>query len=115
MLVNTVISMRGIETTARMSMLLLGFQLAGLVAFLVMAAIALAHGTAGAHLSTETVCSIRRSASPSLIFGALSLAVLSFLGFDAISTLAEESKGGAKAVGRATFLSLLSLRASSSS
>ena len=45
--------------------------------------------------------------SPSLIFGALSLAVLSFLGFDAISTLTEEAKDGARAVGRATMLSLL--------
>jgi amino acid transporter len=45
--------------------------------------------------------------TPKLIFGALSLAVLSFLGFDAISTLAEEAKGGARDVGRATFLSLI--------
>jgi amino acid transporter len=44
--------------------------------------------------------------TPSLVFGALSLAVLSFLGFDAISTLAEEAKGGTAAVGRATILSL---------
>ena len=33
--------------------------------------------------------------------------MLSFLGFDAISTLTEEAKGGAKAVGMATLLSLL--------
>jgi len=44
--------------------------------------------------------------SPGLVFGALSLAVLSFLGFDAISTLAEETKGGPATVGRATMLSL---------
>jgi len=35
------------------------------------------------------------------------IAVLSFLGFDAISTLAEESRGGPTAVGRATMLSLV--------
>jgi amino acid transporter len=39
--------------------------------------------------------------------GATSIAVLSFLGFDGISTLAEESLGGRNAVGRATLLALL--------
>lgn len=39
--------------------------------------------------------------------GAVSIAVLSFLGFDAISTLSEESSGGKKAVGRATVFSLI--------
>jgi amino acid transporter len=41
-----------------------------------------------------------------LIFSALSVAVLSFLGFDAISTLAEETKGGPRVVGRATMIAL---------
>ena len=104
--VNTVLSLRGIETTARTSMLLLGFQLAGLAAFMIMAGIGLAHGTAGAHWSLKPLFN-PDVATPSLIFGALSLAVLSFLGFDAISTLSEEAKGGATAIGRATYLSLI--------
>jgi amino acid transporter len=41
------------------------------------------------------------------IAGATSIAVLSFLGFDGISTLAEESRDGARAIGGATLLSLL--------
>ena len=41
-----------------------------------------------------------------LIFGALSIAVLSFLGFDAISTLAEETRGGTRLVGQATMMAL---------
>ncbi len=41
------------------------------------------------------------------VAGATSIAVLSFLGFDGISTLAEENRGGKNAVGRATVLSLL--------
>lgn len=44
--------------------------------------------------------------TPRLIFSALSFAVFSFLGFDAISTLSEEARGGAAAIGRATMLSL---------
>jgi len=41
------------------------------------------------------------------VVGATSIAVLSFLGFDGISTLAEESLGGRDAVARATLASLL--------
>jgi amino acid transporter len=41
------------------------------------------------------------------VAGATSIAVLSFLGFDGISTLAEENRGGRNAVGQATVLSLL--------
>ena len=41
------------------------------------------------------------------VAGATSIAVLSFLGFDGISTLAEESCGGQNSIGRATLLSLL--------
>ena len=44
--------------------------------------------------------------SAGLIFGALSIAVLSFLGFDAISTLSEETRGGRQLVGRATVIAL---------
>jgi amino acid transporter len=43
----------------------------------------------------------------SLVMGAVSIAVLSFLGFDAISTLSEEVKGGNKVVGKATVSGLL--------
>ncbi|CEH29216.1 Amino acid permease-associated region protein [Aneurinibacillus migulanus] len=42
-----------------------------------------------------------------LVMGAVSIAVLSFLGFDGISTLAEETKGGTKTVGRAAIFALL--------
>jgi amino acid transporter len=41
------------------------------------------------------------------VAGATSIAVLSFLGFDGISTLSEENRGDRNAVARATLLSLL--------
>lgn len=103
---NAVINIMGIETTARMSFYILIIQLIVLAAFMVMAVIAFADGTAGAHFSMTPFFN-PTAITPSLIFGALSLAVLSFLGFDAISTLSEEAKGGAHAVGRATYLSLI--------
>jgi len=43
----------------------------------------------------------------SLVFGAVSIAVLSFLGFDGISTLAEENKDAARAIGRSMVAALL--------
>ena len=42
-----------------------------------------------------------------VVMGAVSIAVLSFLGFDGISTLAEETKGGTDSVGKACVGSLL--------
>jgi amino acid transporter len=50
-------------------------------------------GVAGAHLSIAPLFQ-PSEVSPSRVFGGLSIAALSFLGFDAISTLAEEARGG---------------------
>ena len=102
---NTAINLLGIETTARASRVFLVGELFVLGAFVVLGAIAVDHGVNGAHWS------MRPFFNPgefhvSLIFGALSVAVLSFLGFDAISTLAEETKGGTTVVGRATLITL---------
>jgi amino acid transporter len=103
---NTTVNIIGIESTARLSIVLLAIQLLLLAVFMVLCLVGLAHGVGGAHLALSPLFDAHQ-VSPSLIFGALSLAVLSFLGFDAISTLTEEAKGGAHAVGRATMLSLL--------
>jgi amino acid transporter len=42
-----------------------------------------------------------------LVFGSVSIAVLSFLGFDGISTLAEENRDAAKAIGRSMVAALV--------
>jgi amino acid transporter len=102
---NTAVNMLGIETTARTSKILLIGQLVVLALFVVLGAIAVSRGVNGAHWS------VRPFFDPSvfradLIFGALSVAVLSFLGFDAISTLAEETRGGTRLVGQATMMAL---------
>lgn len=104
--INTVINLFGIESTARISLALLAVQIVLLVVFGVVAVLAVMHGVAGAHLSFTPLFDAGRI-SAGLIFNALSLAVLSFLGFDAISTLAEEAHGGGEAVGKATMLSLV--------
>jgi len=101
----TLVNYFGIETTARMNIVMLALQLVILAAFMVVGVYALVHHVAGAHLSLAPFYNPARL-TPHLIFGALSLAVLSFLGFDAISTLAEETRGGPGAVSRATMASL---------
>ncbi len=101
----TVVNFLGIESTARTSFILLGFQLVVLLLFVAAAGAALAHHAGGARLSFEPFYKPAEM-TPGLVFGALSIAVLSFLGFDAISTLSEESRQGAKTVGRATMLAL---------
>jgi amino acid transporter len=102
---NTVINLRGIETTATANKVFLYAQLLVLVAFVVLAVIGISRGAGGAHWSTLPFFNPAEF-SPSLVFGALSIAVLSFLGFDAISTMSEEVKGGSRVVGRATLLAL---------
>jgi amino acid transporter len=102
---NTTINLLGIETTARASMIFLVGELVVLAAFVVLGAIAVSRGINGAHWSVLPFYN-PEVFQPGLIFSALSIAVLSFLGFDAISTLAEETKGGTRVVGRATMLAL---------
>jgi amino acid transporter len=101
----TVINYFGIETTARMNFAMLGLQLVILAIFMAVGVYALSHHVAGAHLSLLPFYN-PHMLTPHLVFAALSLAVLSFLGFDAISTLSEETHGGPSAVSRATMLSL---------
>jgi len=84
---------------------LFGVQLAILAGFIVAAYAGVGNGTAGARWSIAPLFQ-PAVLEPSLVFGALSLAALSFLGFDAISTLAEEATGTSKTVGHAILLSL---------
>jgi amino acid transporter len=102
----TAVNLAGLEMATWVNKALLIAQILVLLVFLVLAGIGLAHGTAGAHVSLAPLFQ-PAFITPSLIFGALSLAVLSFLGFDAISTLAEEATGGSRHVGAATILSLV--------
>jgi amino acid transporter len=64
------------------------------------------HGGAGAGGLTLAPLYDSHNFSLTLVAGATSIAVLSFLGFDGISTLAEESAGGQDSVARATIAAL---------
>lgn len=102
---NTSVNLLGIETTARASKIFLVGEIIVLAVFSVLGAIAITRGVKGAHWSLAPFYS-PQNFHIGMIFSALSVAVLSFLGFDAISTLAEEAKGGVKVVGQATMITL---------
>jgi amino acid transporter len=102
---NTVINMLGIETTARASKTFLAGELIVLALFVFLGVIAVSNGVNGSHWSLRPFFNPAEF-NVNIIFTALSVAVLSFLGFDAISTLAEEAKGGVRVVGKATMIAL---------
>lgn len=104
--INTVINVIGIEITAKANKIIVILELIVLVVFVGAAVFAITKGVNGAEFTFKPLYD-REHFSMSLVMGAVSIAVLSFLGFDAISTLAEETKGGNKVVGRAIIFSLL--------
>lgn len=104
--IGLIVNLLGIVMTARFNQLMMGAVVLLLVVFVVLALIAWHGGVNGAHATVKPLWDASK-VTTGMLFGALSLAVLSFLGFDAVSTLAEEATGGGKAVGRAILLSLV--------
>ncbi|QFY07266.1 amino acid permease [Nonomuraea phyllanthi] len=101
---NTVVNYLGIQMTARITRVMLVAELAVLAIFLVAGGVALAQGKA----QTGALTPIFESGgfSWSVVLAAASVAVLSFLGFDGISTLAEENREDARRLGRSMVAAL---------
>jgi amino acid transporter len=96
---NTVINYFGIELTAKVNKYMLLAELVVLAIFLAVGVWALAT-RADQGFSLDPLFN-PDTFSFGVAFSAVSIAVLSFLGFDAISTLAEENREGARQIGRA--------------
>lgn len=105
-LINTVINIRGIEFTARFNKIVLVLELIVLVIFVAAGISVLASGAAGDGFTLKPVYD-PETFNLEMVMGAVSVAVLSFLGFDGISTLAEEAEGGGQAIGKASIAALL--------
>ncbi|MEO3884248.1 APC family permease [Nonomuraea sp. B5E05] len=103
--VNTGINLRGIRMTVRLTRLMIGFELLVLGLFLVVGLWALLQGK-GHGFSLSPLFNLETFSWP-VMFAAVSVAVLSFIGFDGISMLVEESTGGSAQVGRAMRVALL--------
>ncbi|GAA1821676.1 APC family permease [Planosporangium flavigriseum] len=102
---NTVVNYLGIEMTARITRIMIVAELAVLAVFLVVGVVALGQGK-GTGFSLRPLYDAGTFSWP-LVFGAVSVAVLSFLGFDGISMLAEESRVEARQIGRSMVAALL--------
>ncbi|MCM4084558.1 APC family permease [Paractinoplanes hotanensis] len=95
---NTIVNSMGIRMTARFTWIMLIGELVVLFIFLGFGVWAI---LTGAGRWTWEPLYNPNTFGWSLLLGATSVAVLSFLGFDGIAMLAEEAKGGSKAIGRA--------------
>lgn len=108
--INTVINVRGIEFTAGANRIILVAEFIVLAIFIVVGLVALNKGVGDGGLTLKPIYD-PQNFSMTTVMGAVSIAVLSFLGFDGISTLSEEVKGGSEAgnkvVGKATVSALL--------
>jgi amino acid transporter len=102
---NTVVNYFGIEMTARVNRFMLLGELIVLAIFLVIGIVALAQGK-GRGFSFEPFFN-SATFSMAVVLGATSIAVLSFLGFDGISMLAEENRESARQIGRSMVGALL--------
>jgi amino acid transporter len=101
---NTAVNYLGIEMTARINRIMLVAELIVLAIFLVIGVIGLASGE-GRGFDFSPIYN-SDTFSLKLVFGAVSIAVLSFLGFDGISTLAEENRDAARSIGRSMIAAL---------
>jgi amino acid transporter len=106
LVINTAINYVGISFTAVVNRLFLAAELIFVVIFVIMAVVAISRGVGGAHFSTTPLFNASQF-TPGLAAAALSIAVLSFLGFDGIATLSEEAKGGRRSAGIAMITGLV--------
>ena len=105
--IGTCTNYMGVQATAAVSKFFILMQALVLLAFITMGLYALYHGAGAGHLTLKPLYQ-PGIIKPQLIFSAVSICALSFLGFDAISTLAEEVAGkNSKVIGNATMTSLL--------
>ncbi|MFJ4440742.1 APC family permease [Pseudomonas sp. NPDC089422] len=101
---NTAVNVRGIHITAKTNDIFAICLMAVLVWFVTLGL----YMVFGGHLGEPSIAPLYNpdTFSPGLIMSAVSIAALSFLGFDAISTLAEENSGKSSDVGKATIIVL---------
>ncbi|WP_067624236.1 APC family permease [Alicyclobacillus acidiphilus] len=104
--INTFINILGVQMTNRANWVILAVEIITFILFGIMAFAYVAAHKGGTSFTFAPVYN-SHGFSLSMVGAATSVAVLSFLGFDGISTLSEETKGGRKTVGRATVWALV--------
>jgi amino acid transporter len=105
--VTTALNLWGVRTAARVGFLVLALEIAVLLVFVAAAIVVLARdGAERDWLSPLSGDGTQGAFALSAVVGAVSVAVLSYLGFDAIATFAEEVTGGSAKVARALLFCL---------
>ncbi|OZB83007.1 APC family permease [Microbacterium sp. 13-71-7] len=98
----TALNLVGVRLAASMNVILVGIQLVVAVLFVVLAVVNISNGANGAAFTVRPFFSDDVQASA--LAGGAAILALSFLGFDAVSTLAEEAKRPTRDIPRAIFI-----------
>ncbi|OMI87473.1 amino acid permease [Streptomyces sp. M1013] len=105
--VTTLLNLWGVRAAARVGFLVLAMEIVVLIVFVATAIVVLAQdGAERDWLSPLSGDGTQGAFALSAVVGAVSVAVLSYLGFDAIATFAEEVTGGSTKVARALLFCL---------
>ncbi|MEU8530786.1 MULTISPECIES: APC family permease [Streptomyces] len=102
--ITTLLNLWGVRAAARVGLAVLALEIVVLVVFIASAIVALARD--GAQRDWWSPLTGDTTFSLSAVVGAVSVAVLSYLGFDAIASFAEEVTGGSAKVARAVLFCL---------
>ncbi|MFS0693946.1 APC family permease [Streptomyces nitrosporeus] len=103
--VTTLLNLWGVRAAARVGFAVLAMEIAVLLVFVVSAVVVLVRD--GAQRGWLTPLTGDAGFSLTAVLGAVSVAVLSYLGFDAIASFAEEVTGGSAKVARAVLFCLV--------
>lgn len=105
--ITTLLNLWGVRVAARVGFLVLAMEIVVLLVFVVAAVVVLARdGAERGWLSPLSGDGTQGAFALSAVLGAVSIAVLSYLGFDAIASFAQEVTGGSEKVARAVLLCL---------
>ncbi|MEU6995115.1 APC family permease [Streptomyces sp. NPDC046465] len=106
-LITTALNLWGVRAAARVGFAVLAMEVVVLLVFIVAAVVVLVRdGAQRDWLSPLTGDGSQGAFALSAVVGAVSIAVLSYLGFDAIASFAEEVTGGSAKVARAVLVCL---------
>ncbi|MFJ6655345.1 APC family permease [Streptomyces sp. NPDC091377] len=105
--ITTLLNLWGVRAAARVGFLVLAMEIVVLLVFVVSAIVVLVRdGAERGWLSPLSGDGSQGAFALSAVLGAVSVAVLSYLGFDAIASFAEEVTGGSRKVARAVLFCL---------
>ncbi|MGW7315406.1 APC family permease [Streptomyces sp. NPDC054865] len=104
--ITTLLNLWGVRAAARVGFAVLAMEIVVLLVFLVAAVVALADSGARRGWLSPLTGDGSLGFSAAAVLGAVSVAVLSYLGFDAIASFAEEVTGGSARVARAVLFCL---------